>query len=144
MGMAASPAGKGFFLAPPRRPASLGKQDRLSCRPTQEGAGVALLPQAGLRLPIPRGFLPTSLGYNAPVSAVALVLIGTVVLAVLLAVLLPGAGFIGSIVVAVIGLAAVVWLVSAGAARQAPSDVTRSTENHEFLGPGGPDDPGRP
>jgi hypothetical protein len=77
-------------------------------------------------------------------SAVALVVVGTVALAVLLAVLLPGAGFIGAIVVAVIGLAVVIWLVSAGAARQAPSDVARSTEKPELLGPGGPDDPDRP
>ena len=89
-------------------------------------------------------FLPTFLGYNPPVSAVALVVVGTVALAVLLAALLPGAGFIGAIVVAVIGLAVVIWLVSAGGARRAPSDVVRSTENHELLGPGGPDDPGRP
>lgn len=76
-------------------------------------------------------------------SAVALVLVGTVALAVVLAVLLPGAGFIGAIVVAVIGLAAVVWLISAGASRQAPSDVARNTEDQELLGPGGPDDPAR-
>jgi hypothetical protein len=53
-------------------------------------------------------------------------------------------GFIGAIVVVVIGLAAVVWLISAGAARQAPSDVARNTEASELLGPGGLDDPGRP
>ena len=77
------------------------------------------------------------------VSAVALIIVGTIALAVLLATLLPGAGFIGAIVV-VLGLAAVVWLVSAGATKQAPSDIARGTEDHEFLGPGGPDDPGRP
>ena len=77
-------------------------------------------------------------------SAVAIIIVGTIALAVLLAALLPGAGFIGAIVVVVIGLAAVVWLLAAGASKQAPSDVARNTEEREFLGPGGPDDPGRP
>lgn len=75
-------------------------------------------------------------------SAVALVVVATIAVAVALAVLLPGAGFIGAIVVAVIGLAVVVWLVSAGASRRAPSEMASSTEEREFLGPGGPDDPG--
>ena len=77
-------------------------------------------------------------------SAVALIIVGTIALAVLLAALLPGAGFIGAIVVVVMGLAAVVWLLSAGASKQAPSDVARNTEDQELLGPGGPDDPRRP
>lgn len=90
------------------------------------------------------GFPPGRLGDNAlVVIAVALVILGTVALAVLLAALLPGAGFIGAIIVAVIGLGAVVWLLSAGGARQAPSDIARGTEDQELLGPGGPDDPGR-
>ena len=88
-------------------------------------------------------FPPGGRGNNAPVSAVALVIVATVVLAVALAALLPGAGFIGAIVVVVIGLAAVVWLVSAGAARQAPGDIARNTDDQELLGPGGPDDPRR-
>lgn len=77
-------------------------------------------------------------------SAVALIIVGTIALAVLLATLLPGAGFIGAFVVVVIGLAAVVWLLSAGASKQAPGDVARNTEDQELLGPGGPDDPRRP
>jgi hypothetical protein len=76
------------------------------------------------------------------VSPVALVLVATVALAVALAVLLPGAGFIGAIVVALFGLGVVVWLVLAGASRTAPSDAARRTDEAELLGPGGPDDPG--
>jgi hypothetical protein len=76
-------------------------------------------------------------------SAVALVVVATVAAAVLLAVLLPGAGFIGAIVVVVLGLAAVAWLVSAGASRRAPSELAGRTDDPELLGPGGPDDPGR-
>ena len=75
--------------------------------------------------------------------AVALVILGTVALAVLLAALLPGAGFIGAIIVVVVGLAAVVWLLSAGATKQAPDEIARGTQGQELLGPGGPDDPGR-
>jgi fatty acid desaturase len=78
------------------------------------------------------------------VSAVALIVVATIAVAIILAAFLPGAGFIAAIVIAVIGLAAVVWLISAGATRQAPSDVARNTERQELLGPGGPDDPGRP
>lgn len=77
-------------------------------------------------------------------SAVALIVVATIALAIILAAFLPGAGFIAAIVVAVIGLAAVVWLISAGATRQAPSDFARNTEGQELLGPGGPDDPRRP
>ena len=73
----------------------------------------------------------------------ALVIVGTVVLAVLLAALLPGAGFIAAIVVLVIGVAAAVWLVSAARAGQAPGEIASQTEEHELLGPGGPDDPRR-
>jgi len=78
------------------------------------------------------------------VSAVALVVVGTVALAVLLAALLPGAGLIGAAVVVVIGLAAVIWLLSAAAVKAAPSDIARGAEGQELLGPGGPDDPRRP
>jgi membrane protein implicated in regulation of membrane protease activity len=76
------------------------------------------------------------------VSAVAFVVVATVAVAVALAVLLPGAGFVGAIVVALVGLGVVAWLVLAGASRTAPSDATRRTEEAELLGPGGPDDPG--
>jgi uncharacterized membrane protein len=76
------------------------------------------------------------------VSAVALVVVATVALAVALAVLLPGAGFIGAIVVALIGLGVVAWLVLAGVSCTAPSDAARRTDETELLGPGGPDDPG--
>ena len=78
-------------------------------------------------------------------SAIALVILGTVGLAILLAVLMPGAGFIGAIVVAVIGLAVLAWLLAAGASRTAPSDMAgRTEETPELLGSGGPDDPARP
>ena len=77
-------------------------------------------------------------------SAVALVIVATVALAVVLAVLLPGAGLVGAIVVVLVGLGVVAWLVLAGASRTAPSDAARRTEDAELLGPGGPDDPRTP
>ena len=77
-------------------------------------------------------------------SAVALVIVATVALAVVLAVLLPGAGLVGAIVVVLVGLGVVAWLVLAGASRTAPSEAARRTEDAELLGPGGPDDPRTP
>jgi hypothetical protein len=67
------------------------------------------------------------LGRSANGFAVELIIVGTIALAVVLAALLPGAGFIGAITVVVIGLTAVVWLLSAGASKQAPGDVARNT-----------------
>jgi hypothetical protein len=74
----------------------------------------------------------------------AVVLIGllAVGLAVLLGALVPGAGFVGSIIVLVLAGIVITWLLLAGAARQSPSDIARrSSERPELLGPGGPDDP---
>jgi hypothetical protein len=42
-----------------------------------------------------------------------------------------------------IGLAALVWAVTAFAKGQSPSDLLRRTRRPELLGPGGPDDPDR-
>jgi hypothetical protein len=74
-------------------------------------------------------------------AGVVLIALGTLGLAVLLAALLPGAGFIAAVVVVILGLGAIVWLFLAGAARQAPSDLAAGTDEAELLGPGGPDDP---
>ena len=74
-------------------------------------------------------------------AGVVLVAIGTLVVAVFLAALLPGAGFIMAAVVVLLGIGAIVWLVMAAADKQAPSDVTSGTKDVELLGPGGPDDP---
>ena len=76
----------------------------------------------------------------APVS---LVIVGTLVLAVLLAALLPGAGVIAGSAIVLIGIAVVVWLLVAARSGQAPSEVAAQTEEQELLGPGGPDDPRR-
>jgi hypothetical protein len=76
-------------------------------------------------------------------AAVVMTGIFTLSLALLLAMLLPGAGFIFAILVVLVGFAVIAWLLLAGGARQTPSDVAARTEDHEFLGPGGPDDPHR-
>jgi hypothetical protein len=75
----------------------------------------------------------------------AVVLIGFVAIgiAVLLAVLLPGAGLIGSVLVIAAGIAAIAWLLASGAAGKAPTEAIEQTETPEHLGPGGPDDPNR-
>ena len=77
-------------------------------------------------------------------AAVILIAVLTIGLAVVLAALLPGAGFIGAIVVVMLGIGLIVWLILARASDQAPSDIPRNTKNEpELLGPGGPDDPNR-
>jgi hypothetical protein len=77
------------------------------------------------------------------VAAVVLVGLVAIGIAVLLAVLLPGAGLIGSVLVIAAGIALIAWLLAAGGARKAPTEAVRETETPEHLGPGGPDDPGR-
>jgi hypothetical protein len=74
-------------------------------------------------------------------AAILLLAVATIVLALLLGLLVPGAGFALARVVLVLGIGAIVWLVMAGAARQTPSDLASETQDVELLGPGGPDDP---
>jgi hypothetical protein len=69
-------------------------------------------------------------------AAVVLIGLFSVGLAVLLAALLPGAGFIGAIIVLVLGGAVIAWFLLARASRQSPSDVARrSEEKPDLLGP---------
>jgi hypothetical protein len=77
------------------------------------------------------------------VTPVVLVIVATLVLAVLLAALLPGLGLVAAIAVVVIGIASVIWLVAAARSGEAPSELATQTEEQELLGPGGPDDPRR-
>jgi hypothetical protein len=76
-------------------------------------------------------------------AAVVLTVLGTLALAVLLAVFLPGAGAIAAVVIVALAGAAILWFLLAGAAGETPSDVARESEDVELLGPGGPDDPRR-
>ena len=75
----------------------------------------------------------------------AIVLIGlfSIGLAVFLALLLPGAGLVGAVLVIAGGIALIAWLLASGAAGRAPSEMARETDTPEHLGPGGPDDPAR-
>ena len=74
-------------------------------------------------------------------AAILLLAVATIVLALLLGMLVPGAGLVLGVGVFVLGMGAIVWLVIAGAARQTPSDLASQTKDVELLGPGGPDDP---
>jgi hypothetical protein len=74
-------------------------------------------------------------------AALAVIALGTIVLAVLLIALLPGAGLIAAIVVVVLGIGTIIWLSMASAARTTPSEALAQTKDVEHLGPGGPDDP---
>ena len=88
-----------------------------------------------------RGFVLSTGGSRTSVSPVAVVIIGTILLALALAALLPGIGFIASIIVVLIGISVVAWLLVAARSGQRPSEVASQGPAHEFLGPGGPDDP---
>jgi hypothetical protein len=76
-------------------------------------------------------------------TAVVLIAVLTVVVAILTAVLVPGLGFIMALAVVALGIAVITWLLRAGASGRAPSELARDVPEHEFLGPGGPDDPNR-
>ena len=89
-------------------------------------------------------FRTSERGQVVHMAAVLLIGLGTLGLALLLGLLLPGAGFIAAVVVVVLGVAVIAWLVVAGAARQTPSELASEAEDVELLGPGGPDDPSRP
>jgi hypothetical protein len=74
-------------------------------------------------------------------AAILLLAVATIVLALFLGLLVPGAGLALGGVVIVLGIGAIVWLAMAGGARQMPSDLASETQDVELLGPGGPDDP---
>ena len=78
-------------------------------------------------------------GQDSDVAAIVLIILLTLGLAVLLAALVPGVGFIGSIIVVAFGIAAVVWLILAGISRKAPSDIVAAQPKPELLGPDDPD-----
>lgn len=74
-------------------------------------------------------------------APVVIVVVVTLLLAVALGALLPGAGFVLAALAVLIGIGVIVWLVAAGGARRTPGEAVRSTPTVEHLGPGGPDDP---
>lgn len=76
-------------------------------------------------------------------AAIVLIAFAAIGIALLLAVLLPGAGLVGSVPVIAGGVAVIVWLLASGAAGKRPSEAIEQTESPQHLGPGGPDDPGR-
>jgi hypothetical protein len=75
------------------------------------------------------------------VAAVVLIGLVSIGIALLLAVLLPGAGLVGSVLVIAGGIAVIVWLLASGGAGKPPSEAIEQTDTPEHLGPGGPDDP---
>jgi hypothetical protein len=74
----------------------------------------------------------------APVVIVAVV---TLLLAVALGALLPGAGFVLAALAVLLGIGVIVWLIAASGAGRTPGEAVRRTPKVEHLGPGGPDDP---
>jgi hypothetical protein len=69
-------------------------------------------------------------------------LIAFVAIAVLIGTAFALGGVVLPVLLVLAGLVVVGWIVLAGIARKTPSEVAQRTQEREFLGPGGPDDPG--
>jgi len=71
--------------------------------------------------------------------------LAAIVAFVFIAVLIGTAFALGGVVLPILlvmaGLVVIGWFLLAGVGRKTPSEVTRRADEHEFLGPGGPDDP---
>jgi hypothetical protein len=72
------------------------------------------------------------------VSALVLTAVVAIALAVALAVLLPGAGFIGAIVVVVVGIAVILWLLGQPAAGGCRASWLRIPRRGNSSAPEGP------
>jgi len=68
-------------------------------------------------------------------------IVASLVLALLLAALLPGAGLFAAAVVILLALGIGAWLLFAGASGTTPSEAVGESHEASLLGPGGPDDP---
>ena len=53
-----------------------------------------------------------------------------------------GGPIVGAILAVVLIVGGIVWLLAAGGSGRTAGEVARETPDQEFLGPGGPDDPG--
>jgi hypothetical protein len=71
----------------------------------------------------------------------AIVLIGVFVAAVIGLSLAFGGPILAAILGAVVLVGGIVWFVAAGSSKTTAGEVVRETQDQEFLGPGGPDDP---
>ena len=72
----------------------------------------------------------------------AIILIAVAAAAIIGLGLAFGGPIVGIILAAVLIVGGIVWFFAAGTSKATPSEMTRETHEHEFLGPGGPDDPG--
>jgi hypothetical protein len=52
-----------------------------------------------------------------------------------------GGPLLGAILVGVATIGAVIWFLALAASKTTGGEVVREAHEHEFLGPGGPDDP---
>jgi hypothetical protein len=71
----------------------------------------------------------------------AIILIGVAAAAVIALGLVFGGPIIGAILAGVIIIGGIVWLLAAGGSRTTATEAVQETDEQEFLGPGGPDDP---
>jgi hypothetical protein len=71
----------------------------------------------------------------------AIILIGVFAAAVIGLSLAFGGPILAAILAVVVIVGGIVWFIAAGTSKTTAGEVVRDTEDQEFLGPGGPDDP---
>lgn len=71
----------------------------------------------------------------------AILIVGIVVAAVIGLSIAFGGPILGAILAGIVIVGAIVWFFALGSSRTTAGEVARETNEQEFLGPGGPDDP---
>jgi hypothetical protein len=72
----------------------------------------------------------------------AIILIAVLAAAVVGVSIAFGGPIIGAILAVVVIVGGIVWFLAAGGSGRTAGEVAREAPDQEFLGPGGPDDPG--
>jgi L-lactate permease len=71
----------------------------------------------------------------------AIVVIGVLTAVVVGLSIVFGGPILAAILGAAIIVGGIVWFIAAGGSKTTAGEAARETHEHEFLGPGGPDDP---
>lgn len=76
-----------------------------------------------------------------PRGVTAIIIFGLAVAVVIGLSLTFGGAILGAILAGVIIVGGIIWFFAMGASKTTPGEVVRESDEQEFLGPGGPDDP---
>ena len=71
----------------------------------------------------------------------AIIIVGVAAATVLALGIVFGGPLLGAILAGVILIGGTIWFLALGGSETTAGDVARETNEQEFLGPGGPDDP---